>query len=175
MKTLVTDLRNSELSIATRWEQLHNHQKKNFIRATSEVGHFLGILLALFMYNKYVDDDKPASEKSWAERMFEYQLYRSKTEVGVFIPGYTMLNEGLKMVQSPAAGINTIESFVGLIRLFNPNNYEFYAGDDAVIKQGRHKGRSKAQKYIVDSPLSLFYKTIEKGMHPEGSVPFYKQ
>lgn len=175
MKTLVTDLRNSELSIATRWEQLHNHQKKNLIRATSEVGHFLGILLALFMYNKYVDDDKPASEKSWAERMFEYQLYRSKTEVGVFIPGYTMLNEGLKMVQSPAAGINTIESFVGLIRLFNPNNYEFYAGDDAVVKQGRHKGRSKAQKYIVDSPLSLFYKTIEKGMHPEGSVPFYKQ
>ena len=175
-KNLVTDLRNSELSIATRWGELEAHQKKNFIRAASEVGHFLSILFAIMLYNKITDDDdRLTSEKSWAERMFEYQLYRSKSEVGVFIPGPTMINEGLKMVQSPAAGINTLENSLGLLRLLNPYNYETFAGEDAVIKHGRHKGRSKAQKYIIASPATLFYNTIDKGLHPESSIPFYKQ
>ena len=54
-------------------------------------------------------------------------------------------------------------------------NYETFAGEDAIIQSGRFKGDSRATKLWFESPLIPMNKTIYRGLHPEESIPFFKQ
>jgi glycosyltransferase involved in cell wall biosynthesis len=108
-------------------------------------------------------------------RMLEYQTRRLHTELGSLIIGPSMVQEGLKIIKSPAAGINTIENALDLIGLINPYNYEFFGGEEALVKSGRYKGKNKATKLFFESPLVPMNKTLYKGLHPEEGIPFYKQ
>ena len=171
-KALATDLRHLRLDIATNWDKLTKHEQANVRRVLTEVGHLLAIILANMVLFQGDDDD---DERSWASSMAEYQLRRSFTELGVFVPGPQMISEGLKLLQHPAAGINTIDNFLGLIDLANPYNYEFINGDDAVIQAGRFKDKSRAQKAIIVSPLLPMYNTVTKALNPQDLIPFYKQ
>jgi hypothetical protein len=104
--------------------------------------------------------------------MLEYQLRRLRTELGALIPGKSMLEEGLRILKSPAAGIRTLESTLDLIGILNPGNW---VGEDAIMQSGRFEGKPRGVKLIVESPLLPMNKTIYKGLHPEESIPFYKQ
>ena len=86
-----------------------------------------------------------------------------------------MLSEGLKIMKSPAAGINTLENTLDLVGLINPFNYETIAGEDALMQSGRYKGESRATKLFFESPLIAMNKTIYRGLHPEEGIPFFKQ
>lgn len=172
-KALAIDLRHLRLDIATNWNNLDKHEKANIRRVLTEVGHLLAVVLANMLLFRGGDDDD--EERSWVSSMAEYQLRRSYTELGVFVPGPQMISEGLKLLQSPAAGINTIDHTLGLLDLINPYNYEFIGGDDAVIQAGRFKDKSKAQKAIMVSPLMPMYNTVTKALNPQDMIPFYKK
>jgi hypothetical protein len=86
-----------------------------------------------------------------------------------------MVGEGLKIIKSPAAGINTLEHTLDLVGLLNPYNYEVFAGEEALMQSGRYKGKSRATKLFYDSPIIPINKTIYKVLHPEEGIPFYKQ
>ena len=107
--------------------------------------------------------------------MAEYQTRRLYTELGSLIPGPQMVGEGLKIVKSPAAGINTLESTLNLVGLINPYNYEVFAGEDAIMQSGRYKGESRATKLFFESPILPMNRTIYRGLHPEEGIPFFKQ
>ena len=107
--------------------------------------------------------------------MAEYQARRLYTELGSMVPGPQMLKEGLRIVKSPAAGVNTIEDTLDLIGLMNPYNYEVFAGEEALLQSGRYKGESKAVRLFYESPIIPMNKTIYRGLHPEESIPFFKQ
>ena len=110
------------------------------------------------------DDDRP-----WLVSMLEYQARRLYTEVGAMIPGQPMLTEGLKILESPAAGINTLERLLDLTKLLNPYNYT----DE--LKSGRYEGHSTAYKAFFESPVIPMNRTIYRGLHPETGIPFFKQ
>lgn len=170
MLQLARDLRETQFNIVARWNELTSTEKANIKRAITEVSHFLAIAMVIGLIEWSDDKDRP-----WLIRMAEYQARRLYTELGALIPGKHMISEGLKILKSPAAGVNTIENILDLIGLLNPMNYEIFAGEDAILQSGRYKGESKAYRLFFESPVIPMNKTIYRGLHPEEGIPFFKQ
>lgn len=167
---LAKELKEGQFALVANWKNLTNTEKANIKRAATEVGHFLAVALILGLMDWSDDKDRP-----WLVKMVEYQARRLYTELGSMIPGPQMVREGLKIVKSPAAGVNTIEDTLDLIGLMNPYNYETFAGEDALLQSGRYKGESKAVRLFYESPIIPMNKTIYRGLHPEDGIPFFKQ
>lgn len=167
---LAKELKEGQFALVANWKNLTNTEKANIKRALTEVGHFLAVALILGLMDWSDDKDRP-----WLVKMTEYQARRLYTELGSMIPGPQMVREGLKIVKSPAAGVNTIEDTLDLIGLMNPYNYETFAGEDALLKSGRYKGESRAVRLFYESPIIPMNKTIYRGLHPEDGIPFFKQ
>jgi hypothetical protein len=170
LKQLALDLKESQFTISASWDNLSKQEQANIKRALTEVGFFLSTVIVLGVIDWPDNDDDV-----WLVRMLEYQTRRLHTELGSLIIGPSMVQEGLKIIKSPAAGINTIENALDLIGLINPYNYEFFGGEEALVKSGRYKGKNKATKLFFESPLVPMNKTLYKGLHPEEGIPFYKQ
>lgn len=161
---LARDLRETQFNIATRWNELTSTEKANIKRALTETGHFLAVMAIIGLIEWSDDKDRP-----WLVRMIEYQMRRLYTELGAMIPGKSMISEGLKIIKSPAAGVNTIENILDLTKLLNPWNYT----DE--IQSGRYEGHSTAYKSFFESPVIPMNRTIYRGLHPETGIPFFKQ
>lgn len=164
------ELKEGQFALGANWEKLSKTEKANIKRAATEVGHLLILSAFLALMDWDDDDDRP-----WLKQMIEYQARRLYTEIGTQVPVPQMINEALKIMKSPAAGVNTLENVSNMVGLLNPYNYETFAGDDALIQSGRYKGDSKAIKLWFESPLIPMNKTIYRGLHPEESIPFFKQ
>ena len=102
-------------------------------------------------------------------------MRRLYTELGALTPTPEMVGEGLRILKSPAAGVNTVEKTLNLINLMNPMNYETFNGEDAILKSGPYKDKSKAQQSLLKSPLAPMYNTIMRGIYIEDQIPFFKQ
>lgn len=161
---LARDLRETQFNLAARWNELTPTEKANIRRALTETGHFLAVMAIIGLIEWSDDRDRP-----WLVRMAEYQARRLYTELGAMIPGKPMVSEGLKIIKSPAAGINTIENMLDLTKLLNPWNYM----DE--IQSGRYEGHSTAYKSFFESPIIPMNRTIYRGLHPETGIPFFKQ
>lgn len=161
---LARDLRETQFNFAARWNELTPTEKANIRRALTETGHFLAVMAIIGLIEWSDDRDRP-----WLIRMAEYQARRLYTELGAMIPGKSMVSEGLKIIKSPAAGINTIENMLDLTKLLNPWNYM----DE--IQSGRYEGHSTAYKSFFESPIIPMNRTIYRGLHPETGIPFFKQ
>lgn len=167
---LAQELRKSQFDIASDWNKLSKTEKANIRRAVTEVAHYLAIITVLGLIDWDDGENRP-----WLEKMVEYQLRRLRTETGVLIPGKPMVDEGLKIMKSPAAAIQTIQSTLDLAGLVNPMNYEFFAGEDALIQSGQFKDNSKAYRLLMKSPLMPMRSTIVRGVDPELAIPYFKQ
>lgn len=161
---LARDLRETQFNIAARWNELTSTEKANIKRALTETGHFLAVMAIIGLIEWSDDKDRP-----WLVRMTEYQMRRLYTELGAMIPGKSMISEGLKIIKSPAAGVNIIENILDLTKLLNPWNYT----DE--IQSGRYEGHSTAYKLFFESPVIPMNRTIYRGLHPETGIPFFKQ
>ncbi|QOR59700.1 putative RNA-polymerase subunit [uncultured phage cr128_1] len=161
---LARDLRETQFNIAARWNELTSTEKANIKRALTETGHFLAVMAIIGLIEWSDDKDRP-----WLVRMTEYQMRRLYTELGAMIPGKSMISEGLKIIKSPAAGVNTIENILDLTKLLNPWNYT----DE--IQSGRYEGHSTTYKSFFESPVIPMNRTIYRGLHPETGIPFFKQ
>lgn len=167
---LAKELKEGQFALAANWKNLTSTEKANIKRAATEVGHLLILMLVLGLLDWSDDKDRP-----WAVKMAEYQARRLYAEIGSMTPGPQILREGLRIVKSPAAGISTLESTLDLLGLVNPYNYEWFAGEDALMQSGRYKGQSRATKLFFDSPVIPMNRTIYRGLHPEDGIPFFKQ
>ena len=161
---LARDLRETQFNLAARWNELTPTEKANIRRALTETGHFLAVMAIIGLIEWSDDKDRP-----WLVRMAEYQARRLYTELGTMIPGKSMISEGLRIIKSPAAGINTIENMLDLTKLLNPWNYM----DE--LQSGRYEGHSTAYKSFFESPIIPMNRTIYRGLHPETGIPFFKQ
>ena len=161
---LVRDLRETQFNLAARWDELTPTEKANIGRALTETGHFLAVMAIIGLIEWSDDKDRP-----WLVRMAEYQARRLYSELGTMIPGKSMITEGLRIIKSPAAGINTIEDMLDLTKLLNPWNYM----DE--LQSGRYEGHSTAYKSFFESPIIPMNRTIYRGLHPETGIPFFKQ
>lgn len=167
---LLSNLKQGRLNLLTTYRDLNIEQKRNLIMAAKEAGIFL-ILLGLITFIDWGEDDE---ERSYFSYLLEHQMRRAYMELGAFIPTTSMLTEGLKILQSPSATINQFERAIDLIGLFNPNNYEFIAGKDALIQTGRFKGDSRAERIFWRSPLIPMSNTMYKTFNPQDAITYYK-
>ena len=161
---LARDLRETQFNLAARWNELTPTEKANIRRALTETGHFLAVMAIIGLIEWPDDKDRP-----WLVRMAEYQARRLYTELGAMIPGKPMISEGLKIIKSPAAGVNTIGDILNLTKLLNPWDYM----DE--LQSGRYEGHSTAYKSFFESPVIPMNRTIYRGLHPETGIPFFKQ
>lgn len=164
------ELKEGQFALMANFHNLTEYEKKNIRRAITEVGHLIVIMGVLALIDWDDKDDRP-----WALAMLELQLRRLYTEVGAMTPGLQIFNEGFRILKSPMAAINPMEKTINLIGLLNPYNYETVAGEDALLQSGRYKGESRATKLFFESPLVPTNSTIYRDLHPEESIPFYKQ
>lgn len=155
----------------SQWQELEDYQKKNIIRALTELGHIMLMTVILGLIDGGGDGDDD-DERTWAESEFELQCRRLYTELVSTSPTLGMPTEALKILKSPAAGIDAIEDTFEFFDVLNFNNYEWYAGEDALIQKGQYKGCSRAERAFWNMlPLN---KTLYRAVHPEESVPYYK-
>ena len=92
---------------------------------------------------------------------------REALEIGQMVPikhPKTTLMTPLKLLDSPAAAISTIEGTIGLLDLFEPKNYT------DILESGRFKGHSKAYRALWKSPLSGPLKQYQRTVHPESLI-----
>lgn len=167
---LIKELKESQLSITANWNNLTLTEKANIRRAITEIATFIMLALALGFIEWPDDDD----DNSWFMSTLEYQTRRLYSEIGALTPTPAMLREGLKILNSPSADIQTLQSILNLLGLFNPYNYETFAGDEALLQSGRFKGESRATKIIYESPITGPYNTIYRGLHPEEGIAYFK-
>lgn len=161
---LLKDVKELQFNIGARWSSLNKTEKSNIVRASVEVAHFAILAAFLGILDNLGDDD---DDRPWLNRMLEYQARRLYTEIGAMIPGKPMLTEGFRLLESPAAGINTLESISDLLNLMFPSSYS------EEITRGRYTGHSPAYRTFMNSPLVPFNKTIYKAFHPESVIPFF--
>lgn len=162
--TMGKDLIHSQFRLTANWNSLNTKEKKAIRRAITE----LSVLFILFLLTQFMDwpDDESAA-------MAELQCRRLYTEIGALTPTPAFVLEGIKLLQNPAAGVNTFKTYFGIIRVLWPYNYEAFGGEDAILQSGRYEGHSKAFKAAAEAfPL---HEQIYRTIHPEESIPFYKQ
>lgn len=165
VKQLYLDLRQGQLNMATHWHELTNEEKYNIKRSLAELLQFAAICLVINLLDLGDDEDE---DRAWFVAFAEYQLRRLRTEVGSLIPGPTMITEGLKILKSPAAGIQIAEKGISIVNsLFSPSDWF----DE--VQSGRFKGDVKLvanlKKFIP------FYDTINKTINIEDQIAWYKQ
>ena len=163
---LLSDLKEHKLNIALSWKNLNDAQRQNITRALTEVGYFLLIVGALGLLKA---TDKDRKSRSFFLNEFELQLKRQRAEIGTLTPSPMLLNEALKTLKSPAAGIDTLEDMLGVFGVLNPWNWT------KEMQSGRFKGHSRAYKLFMTSPLVPLNNTLYKSTHPEELIPFYNQ
>lgn len=167
LKQLSQDIKDGQWQMAVRWENLDDYQKGNIRKALKEMEIFLLILAAtIFMDFKDFDD----KDNPWALKILAYQTKRLYTEIGALTPTPAMLSEGLKILKSPAAAINTAESALALIGCLNPFAW---VGEDAIIQTGRFKGKTRGYRLLMNSPLVPTTRTWYRVTHPEEAIKYF--
>ena len=159
-------------SIATNKEQLNEKEKQNLRRARAELYRFCLLLLLSGLLDLDDDDDekrKSRKDRPWAVNMAEVLVRRARTEVGSTLPTFSMLREGVKIINSPMAGVDTLEKIFDFVELIIAP----WTGFD-VLESGRYKGHTVAYKLFMESPLLISSKNIYKTAHPEDLIQFYK-
>lgn len=159
------DLKNGEINVKNSWHKLQPDQQQNIRRVLMELGQFMSVV-ALGTLLKMAGTDK--KKKSWFRKYIEYMLTREKTELGAMIPGPN-ISELFTIVNSPIANTSTVQSIWNLTNLLWIPDYF------TEIESGKYKGHSEAYRTFIKSPLSLWYKNIDRLLSPEEAEKFYNR
>ena len=157
------DVVKGQQTLTQVWSELDDYDRKNVVRARTELLQWLAVLALVSLLGR-LDDDK---DRPWALRAAKYLATREKTELGALIP-ISMPKEMLTIAKSPFANTSIISDLWNLQMLLNPMNYT----DE--IQSGDYKGHSSAYRAFMRSPLTLWYRTFKRTAHPEKAEQFYK-
>ena len=142
------DLKNMSLKEALNHNHLSPEEKRNVAVAGSQAALF--VLLAIFglMTQGMKDKDDRLI------RLLAYQTKRLELETGALVPyPPTFFKNIFTLIQSPAAGVRTLET---LSSLFNLGNYW------NEVRGGRYKGWNKALKALYTvTPIYNIHKVID--------------
>ena len=168
---VIKDLRSAQFSEALHLNKnLSKNEKANMRRAITELSLFFLVVFAkMLVGGKSEDGDDPLKDSPYAKRLLTYQVYRLYNELGALVPLPTMIQEGLKIANSPAAGVNTLEKVADLLNMtVNPGNW--FGLED--IKSGEFKGHSPVYRSFMRTIPGV--RVFMKDLHPEQGIPYYK-
>lgn len=158
------DIIKNRTNLLAFYNSLEDYEKANFRKTAIELLQVFMIWLAIGLMNGGDDDD---DDKEYLHRLTELQLRRLYTETSVFAPTTGMINEGQRILKSPAASVNTLDNILGLLELLDPRSYT------TELKSGRYKEHSRAYR-AIDRNMP-FKRHITNIVNPELLLPFYKQ
>lgn len=156
----IRDIRAKQFDYMARFKELNDYEKANLRKVNAELAVLAIIALAIQM----LPDDDDSTEDTYLSRMYRYQLYRLRTEVGVLVPGLSMIQEGVKIIKSPAAGVSTLERIANCWSILTPWNWK-------EIQSGRYKGWYKPWNSVVE--LVPYHRAVWRTLHPEEGVKYY--
>ena len=163
------DIRNSEFSIVSEWNNLSHIEKANIKKGLAEIATYWALYSLIVALHGMGEDDK---SRPWAVRLASYSALRLRTDMGALLPSGTMLDEGKRLFTSPFAALSTLQKIRNLIDLVNPVSI---IQDDVYTKEverGMYKGYTVAEKDLID--LLPFRKQIVNAFNPEEPARWYK-
>lgn len=174
LKAVWQELKSGEFKMGQVYNSLTDYQKTNVIRARAETLQILA-LYVLGMIVKAItggdDDDDEIKDRPWVWRFSGAMYERAKTEWGSlapFNPTFQMPLEVFRILKSPAAATTVVGDIVNLRKLvWIPNYFD-------EVESGRYKDHSEAYKAFMESPLTLWYRTIRRQLEPEKAAKYYK-
>lgn len=132
--------------IAQVWEELDEPQKRNIYRAGLEIAQFM----AIWAIANFVSFGKDDPDRAWGLKLAEYMAQRELHELGNLTPSFTMGNEILKTVKSPASILNTTQAAMNLFSsLLDPRDWN----DE--IESGKYEGMSTLHKNFLKAPFPI--------------------
>ena len=172
LKDIYKEMKDGKFDLITQYQNLDDYSKTNVRKSLADMA-LLFIIRALIM-GLFSDDDRDRSTESYGNIFFEYQTRRALTEIGGFSP-LQVGQQGLDLISSPSATFSTVEKLWDLSVALNPYNYTSILGDgnNEIIKSGRYKGKSKAQRAWLRSPFVPIYDNIIKAADPRDAMKFF--
>jgi hypothetical protein len=155
IKTMIKEKTLSMKPLIDNWDKTEEHQKKNVKRVAIEMVSIAMLVILAKVFEGALGDDDDDVLSQYAL----YSIYRTKLEMGAFYSP----TEIPKLIKSPAAGINqmesVLESFGTLI-------------DWSEIERGRFKGYTKAEKMMIQRS---FIRNFYDAAYPEDKLRYMKQ
>jgi hypothetical protein len=145
---LARDAHFSAFKIASEFDKLDDHQKRNIYRAIAEISQTAFFWIMVHVLGGAAKDP----DRVWAIKFAEYMANRELHELGFLTPSPLMLTEGYKTITSPfvaASAANKVAQ--ALLTTMNPFNW--FPDDDELIKSGRYEGHSYIYKRWAELPL----------------------
>ena len=151
---------------AIHQETLSKEEKEQLKKARTEMMVLISICAAIAFLGNAGEDKRDV----WAARMAKYQLLRLKTEIGALTPSSMMPKQALKLLDSPAASLSTLEQILNAFGVANPYNYS------KIMKSGPYKGHSEAYKDFMNMPIIGLAqaKVFRKDANPEQLDAYFK-
>ncbi len=138
------------LRAQSQWTNLDEMQKYNVKRVHTEMMMYIALLGLSFALG---EPDK--FKKRFWRRWWIYQVKRMILDTEASMPNLKIVSSGLTILQSPMAGINTLNSLLYI-------GYGATNGDlSTTIKSGKHKGENKYWRNMKKYNLP-FFKDIEQ-------------
>ena len=158
-------------SFQVNWNKLTPYEKTNIHKSLREFGVLTGAVVAAALLEKLGpdDDDKDKNKLlAWSTNMMIYQLYRLRNELGAMAPTPLLVQEGMKILQTPFAALSLVKNLLEVWRLFLPVNYK------TVVKSGAYKGHTKAYQYFWNMPVLSMRKQVMHFIDPSPMINYYK-
>ena len=166
---ILTDLQAMKNSITLNWSKLNDYEKGNIRKASREMLVVFGLIAASALMAKLppVDDDDNKF-LAWADDLLYTQILRLRSEIGSQAPTPNMLNEALRILSSPFAALKPLAQSLNILKLaYIPNYFQ-------EVESGRYKGRTKAHKYLMTSPLVALFRKLDNFVDPSDLINYYK-
>ena len=161
----MTDYMTFVLRGQAQWDNLTEAQKYNVKRVHSEMMMFVALLGLSFALGE-PDEHK----KEFWRRWWIYQVKRLILDTEASVPGPKMLSSGITILQSPIAGINTLNSL--LYNFYGLTNGDLWTE----IKSGDHKGENKYWRNFKKYSLPFFkdWEQMQKMSEDESIFQVFK-
>jgi len=163
---LGNDLLRGKVQLATCWNEMEDFEKKNVIRALTEIIQFM-VIWGLANWVEWPDD----KNRPWAVKMAEYSLKRLAHETGGLTPSTVMIQENLKTIKDPIASIGIVTDALNLFNsCISPEDWT------NEISSGPYKGYSTLEKNLIKAPIPgvASYRQIDKFVGElDNSINYY--
>lgn len=142
MTSLMVDWIKFTFRAQSQWSNLSEMEKRNIKRVNSELTMFVALLGLSFVLG-----EPDRHKKEWWRRWWIYQTKRLILDTEASLPNPKMITSGLTILQSPMAGVDTLNSLLYAY-------YGLFNGDVTTeIKSGPHKGENKYWRNIKKNVL----------------------
>lgn len=161
------ELRRGQFQLLANFNNLSNHEKANIFRCMAEIAQFAVVWGIANLVDWDNDKDRP-----YIEKLLEYLSQRAEHELGNLTPSFTMVNETLKTVKTPAASLSAVQSALNLLQSICSPLSDW----DNEINSGMYKGHSTLYKNFMKAPIPGIsqYRQLDKFFDDiDNSISYY--